>query len=199
MNDSIIPYVPIADRVMATCKKSHKVLKRLFAAVDYLVQQGHDINHTNQHGFLVISYEQVRALLQQEGQPALPPLGKISASLFDAQYPVFHGQSVVKSSIWHNDALAGWRFQLNRIAGSPAKNQTISTDNRRTMQINQECGQAQDTDVLLDMALGNIRIWRSSLESATSNPQVTYNLNDLVYKLLDIEQKLEKFQRTLDS
>lgn len=197
MNDSIIPYIPIADRVMATSKKSRKLLKQLFAAVDYLVQQGHDINHTHQHGFLVISYEQIRALLQQAGQPGLPPAGEISASLPDAQYPVFHGQSVVKSSIWHNEALAGWRFQLNRIADSAAKNQTISTDNRRTMQVNPN--QQPDTGLLLDMALGNIRIWRNSLESAVDNPQVTYNLNDLVYKLLDIEQKLEKVQHKLDS
>ncbi|TEU23333.1 hypothetical protein [Alkanindiges illinoisensis] len=198
MND-IIQYIPIADRVMATRKKSRKVLKQLFAAIDYLVQHGHQINHTNQHGFLVISYEQVRALLQQAGQKPLPPVDQITASLFDAKYPVFHATGIIKSSIWHNEAVAGWRFQLNRIADSAAKNQTISTDNRRTMQIDQERAQAQDTDVLLDMALGNIRIWRSSLESATSNPQVTYNLNDLVYKLLDIEQKLEKVQRTLDS
>lgn len=199
MNDSIVPYVPIADRVMAKTKKSQKVLNRLFSAVDYLVQQGHQINHTNQHGFLFLSYEQLNALLRQEQQKVLPPVGQIAASLFDAKYPVFHATGVIKSSIWHNEAVAGWRFQLNRSAYSAAKNQTISTDNRRTMQINQERAQAQDTEVLLDMALGNIRIWRSSLESATSNPQVTYNLNDLVYKLLDIEQKLEKVQRTLDS
>ncbi|WP_026471129.1 hypothetical protein [Alkanindiges illinoisensis] len=193
MNDSIIPYVPIGDRVMATCKKSRKVLKQLFAAVDYLVQQGHNINHTTQHGFLVISYEQIRALLQQEEQPALPPLEDITASLADAKYPIFHGTGVVKSSIWYDEAVAGWRFQLNRIAST----QTISTDNRRTMQVNPN--QQPDTGLLLDMALGNIRIWRSSLESAVNNPQVTYNLNDLVYKLLDIEQKLEKVQHKLDS
>ena len=58
--------------------------------------------------------------------------------------------------------------------------------------------QLQDNELLLDQALASLRVWRQSLEAITGDRDVTYNNTDLVYKLMDIEQKLEKVQQSFD-
>ena len=49
-----------------------------------------------------------------------------------------------------------------------------------------------DSELLLDQALAAVRIWRNSLETGSENQDVIYQRNDLIYQLLDIEQKLEQ-------
>lgn len=58
--------------------------------------------------------------------------------------------------------------------------------------------QPYDNDFLLDQALATLRIWRQSLEAVGNDTQVTYNNNDLIYKLIDLEDKLEKVQDQLE-
>ena len=89
------------------------------------------------------------------------------------------GVHQVTSPIWNNTSVAVWQFQLNRIARD--KNM-----------------QPYDNDFLLDQALATLRIWRNSLEAVGNDTQVTYNNNDLIYKIIDLEDKLEKVQDQLE-
>lgn len=55
-----------------------------------------------------------------------------------------------------------------------------------------------DAELNLDMALSTLRVWRNSLEASVGDKQVVYNNNDLIYKLMDLEQRLQIVQQKLE-
>ena len=58
--------------------------------------------------------------------------------------------------------------------------------------------QTIDKELLLDQSLSTLRIWRQSLESAGNDKEVIYLNNDLINKLMDLEQKLELIQSEIE-
>lgn len=64
MNDNIIPYVPIADRVQATNEKA-SLSASSFNMVDQLVKAQITFNHDTTIGFLSICPDQINDLIEQ--------------------------------------------------------------------------------------------------------------------------------------
>ena len=58
--------------------------------------------------------------------------------------------------------------------------------------------QTIDKELLLDQSLSTLRIWRQSLEAAGNDKEVIYLNNDLINKLMDLEQKLELVQSEIE-
>ena len=56
----------------------------------------------------------------------------------------------------------------------------------------------KDAELNLDMALSSIRIWRKSLEIGSDNRDIIYTQNDLIYKLMDLEERLKIVQHSLE-
>ena len=56
MNENIIPYVPIADRVHATNEKSQLVCQQFFNMVDQLVKAQITFNHDTTIGLEVVPH-----------------------------------------------------------------------------------------------------------------------------------------------
>ncbi|MDH2103417.1 hypothetical protein N5J54_06635 [Acinetobacter ursingii] len=183
MNENIIPYVPIAARVQASNPKSQLVCQQFFNMVDQLVKAQITFNHDTTIGFLSICPDQINDLIEQLSKTdhSIDKLDIkiLELALNDLTYPKYLGVHQVTSPIWNNTSVAVWQFQLNRIARD--KNM-----------------QPYDNDFLLDQALATLRIWRQSLEAIGNDTQVTYNNNDLIYKLIDLEDKLEKVQDQLE-
>ncbi len=183
MNKSIIPYVPIADRVQAKTHKSQLLCQRLFEVVDKCVYAQFSFNHDTKKGYLSICPDQINDLLnevaKQEKVDDQINFEVLKKSLPDLIYPKFNGERTVTSPIWNHKEIRVWQFQLNQIAQG-------------------ENMQLQDNELLLDQALASLRVWRQSLEAITGDKDVTYNNTDLVYKLMDIEQKLVKVQQSFD-
>ena len=185
MNESIIPYIPIEDRVQATNKKSELLCQQLFKIVDQCVQAQFLFNHDTEKGFLSICPDQINDLLSElskinhiENQIDIDILKE---SLSDLVYPKFNGEHTVTSHIWNNTEVRVWQFQLNQIA-KEVDMQHIEND----------------AELNLDMALSSIRIWRKSLEIGSDNRDIIYTQNDLIYKLMDLEHKLEIVQIKLE-
>ena len=65
INQNIIPYVPIADRVKAKTEKSLMLCKQLFEIVDRCVQAQFSFNHDTARGHLSISPDQINDLLNE--------------------------------------------------------------------------------------------------------------------------------------
>lgn len=183
MNDNIIPYVPIADRVQATDEKSELLCHQFFNLIDHLVKSQMTFNHDTSKGFLSIAPDQINDLVEQ-----LPEVTKgkkfdlniLKPSLECLIYPKYMGEQTIVSPIWNGTSVTVWQFQLNQIVRD------------KTMK------KHEDAELSLDMALGSIRIWKKSLEASVTNTEVTYQTADLIYKLIDIEQKLESVQQHID-
>lgn len=185
MNENIIPYVPIADRVKATNEKSHKLCQQLFYIVDKLVKTQITFNHDTTHGFLSISPDQINDLIDQlaktEHLDKFIDIKILRLSLDDLIYPKFLGEHTITSPIWNNTSVVVWQFQLNQIA-------------RDKIMLNMN----NDAEHNLDVAISTLRVWRNSLEAAGNDKQVIYSNNDLIYKLMDLELKLQSVQTTLE-
>jgi len=185
MNDNIIPYVPIADRVQAKTEKSQLLCKQLFEIVDRCVQAQFSFNHDTAKGHLSISPDQINDLLNEfaksEQSNKKLDIEILKESLSDLIYPKFNGEHTISSPIWNNAEIRVWQFQLNQIA------QGEYMENSHN-----------DAELNLDMAMGSIRVWRNSLEASVGEKDVIYNNNDLIYKLMDLEQKLVLVQKYLE-
>ena len=185
MNKNLIPYVPIADRVEASNDKSQFLCQQFFNMIDHCVRSQILFNHDTQRGFLSICPEQINDLMQEISKTdhvdKLIDINILKQSLNDLIYPKFNGEHIVTSTIWNNEDVKVWQFQLNQIANG-VDMQHIEND----------------AELNLDMALSSIRIWRNSLEIGSENKDVIYKQNDLVYKLMDIEERLKIVQHSLE-
>lgn len=185
MNDNIIPYIPIAPRVQSKTEKSHVVCQRFFEMIDQCVAAQISFNHDTQTGCLSISPDQINDLLAElskhEHSHNSIDIQILKQSLNDLIYPRFNGELTVTSPIWNKEEVRVWQFQLNQIANG----------------VNMEISR-NEAEQLLDSSISALRIWRQSLEATKNNPEVTYSANDLVYKLLDLEVKLQKVQRVVE-
>ena len=185
MNDNIIPYVPIADRVQAKTEKSQLLCKQLFEIIDRCVQAQFSFNHDTAKGHLSISPDQINDLLNEFAKSDQSnkklDIEILKESLSDLIYPKFNGEHIISSPIWNNTEIRVWQFQLNQIAHGA------------NMEISQN-----EAELILDCSLSTLRVWRQSLEAAPSNRDVTYQTNDLVYKLMDLEHKLQQVQSRLE-
>ncbi len=185
INESIIPYVPIADRVEASNDKSQLLCQTFFNMIDQCVRSQILFNHDTQRGFLSICPEQINDLMQEISKTdhldKLIDINLLKQSLNDLVYPKFNGVYKVTSPIWNQTEVTVWQFQLNQIANGVDMQHIES-----------------DAELNLDMALSSIRIWRNSLEIGSENKDVIYKQNDLVYKLMDIEERLKMVQHLLE-
>lgn len=185
INQNIIPYVPIADRVKAKTEKSLMLCKQLFEIVDRCVQAQFSFNHDTARGHLSISPDQINDLLNElakndQSDQAID-IKMLKQSLSDLIYPKFNGEHIITSPIWNNTEVTVWQFQLNQIAQG------------EIMEISQN-----EAELSLDYSLSTLRIWRQSLEAAPNNRDVTYQTTDLIYKLMDLEHKLQQVQSRLE-
>lgn len=184
MNQDIIPYVPITDRVQAKSVKSEVLCKQLFKIIDHCVQAQLSFNHDTQKGFISISPDQVNDLLSKLSESE--HLGKnidiyqLELSLKDLIYPKFTGEHTITSPIWNNTEVRVWQFQLNQI---------VQRDNMQHF---------DDAELNLDMVLSTIRVWRNSLEASSEDRDVIYKKNDLIYKLMAMEERLNVVQTKLE-
>ena len=185
INQNIIPYVPIADRVQAKTEKSEMLCRKLFEIVDRCVQAQFSFNHDTARGHLSISPDQINDLLNEfaksEQSNKTLDIEILKESLSDLIYPKFNGEHTISSPIWNNTEIRVWQFQLNQIAHGA------------NMEISQN-----DAELILDCSLSTLRVWRQSLEAAPNNRDVTYQTNDLIYKLMDLEHKLQQVQSRLE-
>ena len=185
LNQNIIPYVPIADRVEATNDKSQLLCQQFFKMVDQFVKAQISFNHDTERGYLSICPDQINDLIQEisktNNSDKLIDINLLKQSLNDLIYPKFNGEHIVTSPIWNNEDVKVWQFQLNQIANG-VDMQHIEND----------------AELNLDMALSSIRIWRNSLEIGSENKDVVYKQNDLVYKLMDLEERLKIVQHSLE-
>lgn len=183
INQNIIPYVPIAPRVQATNPKSQLLCEKLFELIDRCVQAQLSFNHDTAKGRLSISPDQINDLLNEmaksEQSDKKIDIEVLKASLPDLIYPMFKGEHSISSPIWNNTEIRVWQFQLNQIEKANHM-QTI------------------DKELLLDQSLSTLRIWRQSLEAAGNDKEVIYLNNDLINKLMDLEQKLELVQSEIE-
>ena len=184
-NHSIIPYVPIADRVQAKTEKSQLLCQQFFSMIDQCVRSQILFNHDTQRGFLSICPDQINDLMQEISKTdhldKLIDLSLLKESLNELIYPKFNGVHTLTSPIWNKTDVTVWQFQLNQIASGVDMEHI---DN--------------DAELNLDMALSSIRIWRKSLEIGSDNRDIIYKQNDLIYKLIDLEHKLEIVQIKLE-
>ena len=185
LNESIVPYIPIADRVEATNEKSMQLCQQLFRLIDSCVRAQIAFNHDTERGYLSISPDQINDLLQEisknDRSVKLIDINLLKESLNNLIYPKFNGELTLTSPIWNNEHVTVWQFQLNQIANGVSM-----------QQIN------NDAELCLDMVMGSIRVWRNSLEASAGDKDVIYNNQDLIYKLLDIEEKLKVVQTTFE-
>ena len=182
-NDNIIPYVPIAPRVQASNPKSQLLCEKLFEMIDRCVKAQFTFNHDTAKGLLSVCPDQLNDLLRElsknDGKTKDLDIDVLKQSLDDLIYPKFNGEITVISPIWNQEEIRVWQFQLNQI------------DRANPMQ-------TLDKELLLDQTLSNLRIWRQSLEAAGNDKDVTYSNNDLIYKLMELEHKLELVQSQID-
>ncbi len=185
LNKSIIPYIPIADRVEASNDKSQLLCQQFFNMIDHCVHSQILFNHDTAHGCLSIAPDQINDLLAELSKTdhlnKVIDIHALKDSLSDLIYPKFNGVYKVTSPIWNQTEVTVWQFQLNQIANG-VDMQHIEND----------------AELNLDMALSSIRIWRNSLEIGSENKDVIYKQNDLVYKLMDIEERLKIVQHSLE-
>ena len=184
MNDNIIPYVPIAERVQAKTEKSQLLCTQLFEIVDRCVQAQFSFNHDTAKGHLSISPDQINDLLNEfaksEQSNKKLDIEILKESLSDLIYPKFNGEHTISSPIWNNAEIRVWQFQLNQIAQG------------EIMEISQD-----QAELLLDCSLSTLRIWRQSLEVSPQR-DVTYQTSDIIYQLMDLEHKLTQVQTKLE-
>ena len=182
-NDNIIPYVPIAPRVQASNPKSQLLCEKLFEMIDRCVKAQITFNHDTAKGLLSVCPDQLNDLLRElsKDDPKTKDLDidVLKQSLDDLIYPKFNGELTVISPIWNQEEVRVWQFQLNQI------------DRANNMQ-------TLDKELLLDQTLSNLRVWRQSLEAAGNDKDVTYSNNDLIYKLMDLEHKLQLVQNEVE-
>jgi len=183
LNENIIPYVPIAPRVQASNPKSQLLCEKLFEMIDRCVKAQITFNHDTAKGLLSVSPDQLNDLLREvsknDGKTKDLDIDVLKQSLNDLIYPKFNGELTVISPIWNQEEIRVWQFQLNQI------------DRANPMQ-------TLDKELLLDQTLSNLRIWRQSLEAAGNDKDVTYSNNDLIYKLMELEHKLELVQSQIE-
>lgn len=185
LNDSIIPYVPIADRVQAKTEKSRVLCQQLFTLIDQCASAQLTFNHDTAKGNLSICPDQINDLLcelsKSKQSDSKLDINILKQSLNDLIYPKFKGEHTVISPIWNKTEVKVWQFQLNQIA--PGENMDIDQN---------------QAELLLDCSLSNIKVWRKTLEASPNDTDVTYQSNDLIYKLLDLELKLQQLQNFLE-
>lgn len=187
-NNNIVPYVPITPRVQAKTPKSQLLCQELFSLIDLAAQAQLIFNHETEKGKISISPDQINDLLKElkkhqklsNNQVKDLDIHILRLALDDLIYPKFTGVFQVTSPIWNNTEVTVWQFQLNQIVRENQMEHNL------------------DVDLLLDQALATVRIWRNSLETSLGNPKVTYESNDLVYKLLDLELKLQQIQQRIE-
>ena len=185
INESIIPYVPIADRVEASNDKSQLLCQQFFNMIDHCVRSQILFNHDTQRGFLSICPEQINDLIHEISKTdhldKPIDINLLKQSLNDLVYPKFNGVYKVTSPIWNQTEVTVWQFQLNQIANGVDMEHID-----------------KDAELNLDMALSSIRIWRKSLEIGSDNRDIIYTQNDLIYKLMDLEERLKIVQHSLE-
>lgn len=185
INESIIPYVPIADRVEASNDKSQLLCQQFFNMIDHCVRSQIMFNHDTAHGCLSIAPDQINDLLAELSKTdhldKVIDIHALKDSLSDLIYPKFNGIHTITSPIWNQTEVTVWQFQLNQIANGVDMEHI---DN--------------DVELNLDMALSSIRIWRKSLEIGSDNRDIIYTQNDLIYKLMDLEERLKIVQHSLE-
>lgn len=185
INDNIIPYVPIAPRVQATNEKSRLLCEQLFLLIDSVTSSQILFNHQTDKGYLSICPDQINDLIEELSKTDHSfkkiDVNLLNSSLKDLIYPKFNGEHTIISPIWNNTEVRVWQFQLNQIA------------NGVDMEL-----LTNDAELNLDMALSTLRVWRNSLEASVGDKQVVYNNNDLIYKLMDLEQRLQIVQQKLE-
>lgn len=185
MNENIIPYVPIADRVKAKTEKSQILCKKLFGLIDRCVQAQFSFNHDTEKGQISICPDQINDLINEfsksEQSSTEIDINVLKSSLPDLIYPMFKGEHTIYSPIWNNEEIRVWQFQLNQIAQG------------EIMEVSQE-----NAELMLDCSISALKIWRQSLEAAPSNREVIYQAKDLIYKLTDLELKLQQIQSFLE-
>ncbi|BFM36219.1 hypothetical protein [Acinetobacter towneri] len=183
MNENIIPYVPIAPRVQASNPKSQLLCEKLFEMIDKCVKAQFTFNHDTAKGLLSVCPDQLNDLLRElsKNDPKSKDLDidVLKQSLDDLIYPKFNGELTVISPIWNQEEVRVWQFQLNQID---------RVNNMQTL----------DKELLLDQTLSSLRVWRQSLEAAGNDKDVTYSNNDLIYKLMDLEHKLQLVQNEIE-
>lgn len=187
MNNNIIPYIPIADRVQATTAESTLLCQNFFVLVDEIVESQMVFNHDTKKGHISINPAQINDLLAELGDDSVEvDVQVLEPHLSNLIYPKFIGVKQVNSPIWNGQAVMVWHFRLDEVAKplpesaammlvKPARESTLESAND-----------------YLSEALGMLRIWRASLETHTNNPQLEYHVNDVTTMLLEIEQKLNK-------
>ncbi len=185
MNNNIIPYIPIAPRVQAKTEKSKLLCQQLFNLIDQCVQAQLTFNHETTVGHISLCPDQINDLLKevmlkQQTHTTLD-IDVLKNSLSDLIYHKFNGEHTVTSPIWNSTEVRVWQFQLNQIAHGA------------NMEISQN-----EAELALDCSISALRIWRQSLETSPNDRDITYQTNDLIYKLLDIEQKLKSVQNYLE-
>lgn len=185
INEKIIPYVPIAPRVQATNEKSRFLCEQLFLLIDSVTSSQILFNHQTDKGYLSICPDQINDLIEELSKTdhsfKKMDIKLLNSSLKDLIYPMFIGENTIISPIWNNTEVRVWQFRLNQIA------------NGVDMEL-----LTNDAELNLDMALSALRIWRNSLEASVGEKQVIYNNNDLIYKLMDLEQRLQIVQQKLE-
>ncbi len=185
MQDDIIPYVPIAPRVKATNEKSKLVLEQFFKLIDKVTSSQILFNHQTDKGYLSISPDQINDLIRElsKNDHSIKEIdvNRLKRSLKDLIYPKFTGVRNIISPIWNNTSVRVWQFQLNQIA-TGVDMEYLDTE----------------AELSLDMVLSSIRVWRNTLEASGNDKEVTYNSNDLIYKLIAIEERLLVVQKSLE-
>lgn len=177
MNDNIIPYVPIADRVKSHHKTSQTMCQQFFTLIDKVVQGNFMFNHDTKIGHLSINIEHLNDLMAELKEGEKIDICLMERHFKDLIYPKYLGTKQIRSPLWNNSDVQVWQFKLNEQASDALE--SVDYD---------------DAEYQLDQTIGYLRIWRSSLETNTTNPQTVYQANDLVYVLSDLEQKLVKVQ-----
>ena len=185
MNKNIIPYIPIAPRVQAKTEKSKLLCQQLFNLIDNCVQAQLTFNHETRVGHISLCPDQINDLLNELAKnkklDTSLDVDLLKKSLSDLIYPKFKGEHTVTSLIWNSTEVRVWQFQLNQI---------VHGANMETSQ--------NEAELALDCSISALRIWRQSLEASPNDRDITYQTNDLIYKLLDIEHKLKNVQNYLE-
>ncbi|WP_198078252.1 hypothetical protein [Acinetobacter calcoaceticus] len=180
MNTELIPYVPIAPRVVSKHRELVGICVLFFEIIDRSVYLSVKINHIQDKGKLSICLDQINDLTE-ELQLEPINLKELKKALENLIYPKFCGEKIIHSPIWNNEEITVWEFQLNQIDRVQEMKTTYT-----------------DASLNIDSSLGALRVWRKSLEASTGEKDVTYNNNDLIFLLQDLEHKLATVQRYIE-
>lgn len=186
MNDNIIPYVPIADRVQATTVEAALLCQKFFLLIDEIIDAQIDFNHDLSKGSLCINPAHINDIMAELGDSDEVDVEILLPHLSKLIYPKFLGIKTIISPIWNSQPVVVWHFQLDQM-------EQLDTDKKSVIDIEKLSEiTLDDANDYVDEAVAMLRLWRSSLETHTDNPQLEYRVNDVTTMLLEIELKLNK-------